>query len=258
MNGLFITGTDTDTGKTLVTLVIMQALQQNGIAVSGMKPVAAGIEIASELGSVKSRDRAMSAARQVKTNADALAIQQQSSVTPEYSTVNPYLFDPPIAPHIAAQQADVKITSQPILQAYQQLRENVDCVVVEGAGGWLVPLNDDPSDHQLDIADLPVLLGLPVVLVVGLKLGCINHARLSYEAIRQKGCRFAGWISSQVDAGMTNVDANIDALAHYLGPCLGNIPFLEIDRNNILENAVQSVRYIDTDALYKVITDDEK
>jgi dethiobiotin synthetase len=184
----------------------MQKLQQSGLRVNAMKPVAAGTE-PSVLPAV---------------NGDALLLQQQASQSADYRLVNPYLFESSIAPHIAAMKQGVEIDLEVIRQAYNLLEQQADITLVEGAGGWLVPLND-----FADISDIPPLLGLPVILVVGLKLGCINHARLSLQAVKAKGCQLAGWVGSQVDEAMSHVDDNIATLSRYLEvPCLGIIPFL--------------------------------
>jgi len=207
MPAVFVTGTDTDAGKTLVTLGLMHALQEKGLRVNGMKPVAAGVSIIEG----------------EAVNDDAQLILQQSSRQLEYKLVNPYLFEPAIAPHIAAQQVDRVIELQLIQVALREIEKQSDLVVVEGAGGWLVPLND-----QQDVADIAVNMNLPVILVVGLKLGCLNHARLSMQAIQSRGCRVIGWIGSQIAPEMMNVDENIETLKQYLPvQCLGIVPWLE-------------------------------
>ena len=225
MAAFFITGTDTDCGKTLITLGLMQALQQSGLQVNAMKPVAAGVTHYESL----------------QFNEDAVMLQQQSSVEPEYQLLNPYLFEPAIAPHIAAAEDNVVIDMVCIRQAFNTLRSQAEVTLVEGAGGWLVPLNE-----QLDVSDIPQQLELPVILVVGLKLGCINHARLSMQSIRTKGCRVVGWVGTQVDPDMSHARENIATLKRYLDvPCLGIVPFLK----NAL--AVQVAGYLTIDELVK-------
>ena len=141
----------------------------------------------------------------------------------DYAAVNPYLFEPAIAPHIAAEQKHVKVEIERIESAYSKLSDKADYIFVEGAGGWLVPLTADA-----DMSDIPSRLDLSVILVVGLKLGCINHARLTMQAMMSTGCRISGWIGTQVDADMQFVNENIKTLKKYLGvPCLGIIPFLK-------------------------------
>jgi dethiobiotin synthetase len=207
MPAVFITGTDTDSGKTLVTLGLMHALQKQGLRVNGMKPVAAGVsEVDGQL-----------------VNQDAHLIRVQATCLLDYELVNPFLFKPAIAPHIAARLIDEKIQFQAIRQALSKIEKQSDLVLVEGAGGWMVPLDD-----QMDVADIAVKMNLPVILVVGLKLGCINHARLSMQAIQARGCQVLGWIGSQVDPKMMNVDENIETLKQYLpAKCLGIIAFQE-------------------------------
>jgi dethiobiotin synthetase len=207
MPAVFITGTDTGSGKTLVTLGLMHALQERGLRVNGMKPVAAGT---SEINGVM-------------VNEDAEQIRQQATKLLAYDVVNPFLFEHPIAPHIAARHALRSITIDLVRVALARIIKQSDLVVVEGAGGWLVPMND-----KQDVADIASNMNLPVILVVGLKLGCINHARLSMQAIQEKGCRVIGWIGSQIDREMMNVDDNIETLKQYLPvQCLGIVPWLE-------------------------------
>ena len=206
--GYFITGTDTDCGKTEITLGVIRRLQQQGLRVAGMKPVAAGAEESAE------------GAR----NGDALRIAAAASVPAAYSDINPYLFAPPIAPHIAAQQAGVAICFDTIAQAYGRLAAPVDRVVVEGAGGWQVPLGEEGS-----IGDLARHLRLPVLLVVGLKLGCLNHALLSVESIEANDCRLAGWVANTLDPAMAQQSANIATLQRMIGaPLLGVVPHLSL------------------------------
>ncbi len=178
--GIFVTGTDTGIGKTVVSLGLMQALQDQGLTVAGMKPVSAGCE------------QTAAGLR----NDDAVLLQQQSSITLEYAAVNPYAFEPAIAPHLAARAAGVEIDLDVILTAYRALAARVDCVVVEGVGGWRVPLNERAS-----VADLAAALGLDVCLVVGLRLGCLNHALLSAASIEAAGCHLAGWVANRLAGG---------------------------------------------------------
>lgn len=203
-NGYFITGTDTEVGKTRVSLALLHKLQQQGLRVAGMKPVAAGCEeTAAGL-----------------RNEDALALQAASSVALPYDTINPYAFAPPIAPHLAAQDAGVTIEIERILTAYHDIASQVDQVIVEGAGGWRVPLNDDQ-----DMSDLAVAFGLPVVLVVDIRLGCINHALLSAQAIAARGLPLAGWIANHAHGDYERSADNIASIEARVGtPLLGVIP----------------------------------
>ncbi|MCW8917264.1 MAG: dethiobiotin synthase [Gammaproteobacteria bacterium] len=204
--GFFITGTDTEVGKTLCTLGLMARLQQLGHTVVGMKPVASGCrETPAGL-----------------RNADALLIQRQGSVMIDYDTINPYRFYPAIAPHLAAAQAGERIKVGKIVEQFIRLKRQTDCVVVEGVGGWLVPLNDEET-----VADLAVALQLPVILVVGLRLGCINHALLTAESIRASGCTLGGWVANCVPPEMPDYQQSVAALARRLeAPLLGVTPLL--------------------------------
>lgn len=203
--GYFVTGTDTGVGKTWCSVALMARLQQQGRKVIGMKPVASGCErIDGEL-----------------RNEDALRLQAQSSQPLDYRRINPYAFAPAIAPHLAAAQIGERINLDTLVDAYTELTTEAEWLVVEGAGGWHVPLNE--SD---DIAALAQRLALPVVLVVGLRLGCINHALLSAEAIRASGCELAGWIANHLDTEMVLAQENIEAIATRINaPLLGVMPF---------------------------------
>lgn len=199
--GLFITGTDTGCGKTFVARALVRLLRDQGIRVAGLKPVAAGA---------------------VYTNAgwrndDALALLAEGAVDAPYERVNPYCFEAAIAPHLAAADAGTTIELAPIRDAYDALQGQAEAVIAEGAGGWLVPLGGG-----LDMAGVAASLGLPVVLVVGLRLGCLNHARLTEQAITAGGVTLAGWIGSQVDPEMPRLDENLATLREVLtAPCLG-------------------------------------
>ena len=205
MPGLFVTGTDTEVGKTRVSVALLHRLRQQGLRVAGMKPVAAGCEeTAAGL-----------------RNEDALALQAASSITLAYETLNPYAFAPPIAPHLAAGDAGVTIEIERILTAYHDIAARVDQVIVEGAGGWRVPLNDDQ-----DMSDLAVALGLPVVLVVDIRLGCINHALLSAQAIAVRGLPLAGWVANHAHGDYARSADNIASIEARVGtPLLGVMPY---------------------------------
>jgi dethiobiotin synthetase len=204
--GIFVTGTDTSVGKTWVSAGIMAALQLQGKRVLGMKPVAAGC------------DETADGLR----NEDALLLQQQGSLPMDYALINPYAFAPPVAPHLAAAQASVHIDLERIERYYQTLAEAADAVVVEGAGGWLVPLNERDS-----MADLAARLELEVVLVVGLRLGCINHALLTAESIRAHGGKLTGWVANTLDLHMSKLPQNVLSIQQRIGaPLLGLIPYM--------------------------------
>lgn len=205
--GIFVTGTDTEIGKTVISVGLMRHLQDRGLTVAGMKPVASGCE------------RTADGLR----NDDALRLQQQASIDLDYAAVNPYAFEPAIAPHLAAAEAGVNIEAGRILAAYTALAEQVDCVVVEGVGGWCVPLGD-----ALDVAGLARTLDLEVCLVVGMRLGCLNHALLTAGAIEASGCRLAGWVANRVPPAMERCDENINTLNRKLSsPLIGTVPTLE-------------------------------
>lgn len=209
--GLFITGTDTGAGKTEVTLALMAHLTARGHRVLGMKPVASGSEpVASDAQHVRLH------------NDDALRIQAQGHQHVDYDWVNPYAFEPAIAPHLAAEAQQIEIQPEPILKAYGRLAVRADWVLVEGVGGWLVPLG-----AQWSVADLAQHLGLPVVLVVGLRLGCLNQALLTQEAMLARGMAPIGWIGCQVEPDMAALEGNIQTLRRAMtSPCLGILPWM--------------------------------
>ena len=212
--GFFITGTDTDVGKTYVASQIIRAFSESKYKVSGFKPVASGsVMVGGEL-----------------KNNDALSLINEASVSLPYKTVNPYCFEPPIAPHIAADQMGVEIELSTIQCCYMAHETASDVVIVEGAGGWKVPLGP-----QLSFDDVALALNLPVILVVGLQLGCINHALLSEAAILSKGCRIVGWVGNQVKANFSEADENLTALkARMESPCLGYFDYQSVTENNEL------------------------
>lgn len=203
--GLFVTGTDTGVGKTLVSQVLLYALRRRHAAVAGFKPVASGCERTPE----------------GLRNDDALALQAASSIPLAYEVVNAYAFAPPIAPHLAAEQAGVDIDIDVILQRIGSV--DADRIIVEGVGGWLVPLN-----RRQSVADLAQRLNLPVVLVVGLRLGCLNHALLTADAIRSRGLELAGWVANRIDPGFERCEENIATLQGRLdAPLLMRIPWFD-------------------------------
>jgi dethiobiotin synthetase len=204
--GYFITGTDTGVGKTVVTLGLMQRLQGQGRRVVAMKPVASGCRRTG----------------QGLRNADALLLQQQGSLPLEYSQVNPYAFEPAIAPHLAAAETGVRIELDAIMRGFERLAAQADLIFVEGIGGWLVPLNEVQT-----VADLAADLGLGIILVVGIRLGCLNHALLTQAAIAGAGLRLAGWVANHPSPGCERAGENIRALqSRITAPLLGTVPFL--------------------------------
>jgi dethiobiotin synthetase len=209
--GYFVTGTDTGVGKTRITLALMHALQKDGSTVTGMKPVASGCDKTSE----------------GLRNEDALLLQAQSSIDLLYESINPYAFELPVSPHIAAEKAGAKIQIDVIHKQMVLLMESADCLMVEGVGGWHVPLCDQKGD-QKNTEDLAIALGLPVILVVGMRLGCLNHALLTHEAIIRSGLQCAGWVANQVDPDFSHSQENIETLkAQIKEPLIGVVPFQE-------------------------------
>lgn len=204
---VFVTGTDTGVGKTLVSCALIHALAQRGLRVAGMKPVAAGAQCVGTLLHNDDVDALVAAA------GGAFALQD----------VGPYVLENALAPHIAARIEGVSIRMVTILQAYERLRMASDAVVVEGVGGFCVPLGPDG-----DTADLAQRLGLPVVLVVALRLGCLNHAALTAEAIRSRGLWLVGWVGNRIqEQPMEREVENVTALGEVLAaPCLGCVPWL--------------------------------
>ena len=207
MNSVFVTGTDTAVGKTLVALCLLHVLKDRGIDAAGMKPVAAGT--VSDTGPPR--------------NNDALALIEASQVQLPYELVNPFCFTEPIAPHIAADEENNPIDTAVIKRAYTEISTLTNFVVVEGAGGWLVPISASQT-----MADLVLDMKWPVVLVIGLRLGCLNHALLTAESIRHKGVTFAGWIGSHVNPVFYKAEQNIATLRSRIdAPCLGIFPYCE-------------------------------
>lgn len=199
----FVTGTDTEIGKTLVAGTLLYALSQQGLHAAGMKPIAAGAEL---------RDG-------VWHNEDIDFLAASATVSLPTALTTPYLFEEPAAPHIAAANEGISIEPARILDCYAQVHAAADAVVVEGVGGWSAPLS-----ATLDQLDLVRALDLPVVLVVGLRLGCINHARLTARAIAADGARLIGWIASDVDPAMARADDNFRLLHERLSvPCWGRL-----------------------------------
>jgi dethiobiotin synthetase len=220
--GFFITGTDTDVGKTWVSVALLRYFRHQGYSVAGMKPVAAGCQW---------RDGRL-------FNQDALLLQANASPLPVYQQVNPYAFEAAVSPHLAA--AGVEVRLETILAAYSELAANADVVLVEGAGGWLSPLAEG-----LDNAGLAEALQLPVILVVGLRLGCINQARLSFGAIQQSSLRCAGWVAVTLDTGMQQIQGHIDYISQSLdAPLLAVLPYTEVADFDLLAAQFKSVELL--------------
>lgn len=202
--GFYVTGTDTGIGKSVVSAALLHALRARGLRAVGMKPVASGCE------RIDGHWR----------NEDALLLQTASDPRPDYADVNPYALPQPLAPEIALREAGAELGLATIQAAHARLAAMADVVVVEGVGGWAAPLSG-----ELDQLDLVRALRLPVVMVVGLRLGCINHARLTADAILASGARLDGWVANGIDPSMARTDENFEILLHRLPvPCWGRIP----------------------------------
>ena len=203
----FITGTDTDAGKTSVAAGLLCAAKQQGCSTLAMKPVASGCDMSTE----------------GLRNSDALALIAQSTVPLPYAQVNPYAFAPAIAPHIAAQEAGVELSVAGLYRAAQViLQEQADFTLIEGAGGWRVPISNTEF-----LSDFAIALQLPVILVVGVKLGCINHALLSAQAILSDGLKLAGWVANVVDPNCARLAENLATLQQLMpAACLAEVPHL--------------------------------
>jgi len=194
--GMFIAGTDTDVGKTVAACALVRGLRALGRRVAVMKPVASG---------------ATPTAHGLR-NADALALMEAAQIELDYALVNPYCFEPPVSPHIAAKEAGIEVDIAKIRHNYDLLAAGADWVIVEGAGGWFAPVNDRQT-----MADLAWSLSIPALMVVGLKLGCLNHAQLTRIGIEAHGVSFAGWIANGVDPQMARAEENLAALERLLG-----------------------------------------
>lgn len=206
----FITGTDTNVGKTWATLALMNHFKQQNLSVLGMKPVASGCE---KIGDEWKND-------------DALAIQKNGSFVVDYEIINPFAYELPISPHLAGKENPANFDT--ILANFQTLQKLADVVIVEGAGGWYAPLTENET-----IADLAKLLDLPIILVVGIRLGCINHALLTAQAIQNAGLHCVGWLAVCNDANFECVDLTIESLKERLEiPLLAIFPYsTEIERD---------------------------
>lgn len=224
MRNLFITGTDTGVGKTLVSCALIHALVVRGCTVAGMKPIASGSE--STVDGLR--------------NSDALALQHAANVRADYATINPYCFAPAIAPHLAAREMGVAIELDVLQHAYQQLAEHAEIVIVEGAGGWRVPL--EPQGY---LSDFPEQLKLEVILVVGMRLGCLNHALLTAEVIQSGPCRLGGWVGNVIDPHFAPLQENLATLRERLTvPCLGLLPYCKSPNPQALAELLDLTSYL--------------
>lgn len=201
----FITGTDTEVGKTYTTAALLHAFIKQGYQAVGYKPVAAGADLAPEH----------------QLNSDAVTLQHASAIALPYAAINPVLLETPCSPHWAAVLANKPIDTQMLSDGLAHLKQQASPVLVEGAGGWQVPLSETET-----LADWVVAHQLPVIMVVGIKLGCLNHALLTAEAIRARGLTLAGWVANAVAPKVQHSDEMVRYLdAHLDAPCLGHLPF---------------------------------
>jgi len=220
----FISGTDTGIGKTIVASAIIRALRADGVAALGMKPIASGAVMTRE--GLRSEDAlALAAAAKAELMGGPEPLRRggrpSDQAVLDYRDVNPYCFGPAVSPHIAAREAGVAIDLAVIRHHLERLRARSDCVIVEGAGGLLAPIDEEGQS----MADLAAALSLPVLIVVGLRLGCLNHARLTLEALRARGLRYAGWIANAVDPAFERASENLLTLGRLLGePPLERMP----------------------------------
>lgn len=206
-NGLFITGTDTEVGKTLVSGALILKLREQGIQTIGFKPVVAGT---------------YQDATGKTLNEDVETLRIASNLGSAELNLSPYVLDQPAAPHLVAARQGLKLEMGVMLQTFHHIQNQADCVVVEGAGGLLIPLND-----QKDLSDFAKEIDLPIILVVGMKLGCINHALLTYEAIKARNLKMAGWIANTLTSEMPLLQENLETLKTKItSPFLGLIPAL--------------------------------
>jgi len=203
--GFFIVGTDTGVGKTTVSLLLLKLFKKLGYTTAALKPIAAG--------AIKTKHGLR--------NEDALLLQEVITTNWDYEKINPFIFEPPISPNFAAAKANSKLTVAKVVNACQPvLNSDADIIVVESAGGWLVPIN-----QQQTMADLATAFNLPLILVVGLRLGCLNHTLLTYQAIKASGLKLAGWMANKIDPEMLCVDDNIKYLKDNIdAPLLSVIP----------------------------------
>jgi dethiobiotin synthetase len=216
-SGLFITGTDTAIGKTTIALGLMSALQKTGLKVAAMKPVSAGCKVT----------------EQGLRNEDAVLLMQQASVKLPYELVNPYAFEPAIAPHIAAAESSIDINIDHIQDCYQQIAKRADIVVIEGAGGWLVPINKTET-----MADVAMQLNVDIVTVVGIRLGCLNHALLTVNSINAGNFKHRGWIANHINDSTKRASENIETLRKRIAvPLLDEVQFGAIDAMNLDNSA---------------------
>ena len=218
MPGIFITGTDTEIGKTRVACALLNILNKNDIKTVGMKPVASGAELVNN---------------QLQ-NEDAINLINASTVKLPYGLVNPYVFKTPASPHIAASIDNQKIELDKITSCYREIESQSDFVIVEGVGGWLAPVNETQT-----VADMAEALQLPVIIAVGMRLGCLNHALLTAQHIQQNGLKLVGWIANSVDNNFSFLEENINTLTEQINAPL--IARLGFDKKNFASEYEDSI-----------------
>ena len=218
---VFVTGTDTDAGKTFVSELLLLKAQQLGKSCFGLKPIAAGCELHED----------PSTSEKLWKNDDALILQSASEPSQAYEIHNPIALPPAIAPHIAAKMQKIDLSVEQLLKDCESgLSQDVDFHLTEGAGGWLVPLNEEET-----LADFAKELSAELVLVIGMKLGCINHAMLTHALIKQSGLKLSGWVANHIDPEMSQQDQNFEYLVNHIdAPCLGRIPHSRGDKSALL------------------------
>ena len=232
MSGLFITGTDTEIGKTFVSSLLIKLLAEEGLNAVGMKPIASGAKVIDGL----------------LKNEDALSLIEASNVDVDYQSINPYVFEPAVSPHIAAEEAGIEINIDKIKLCFEQLQKKSDAVIVEGVGGWYAPVSINCT-----VADLAEELSLPIILVVGLRLGCLNHALLTAQAIRQSGLPVAGWIANHVEKDFSSSEKNIMTLKHFLNdfPFLGSVSYQTSSSNKPPQHHINKQELINSLSIKK-------
>src|SRR3990167_269295 len=216
MKLIFITGTDTGIGKTTISTILLNRLNEKGYKTVGLKPLASGC------------------------NEDALMLQKTASVFSEYETVNPIALIEAIAPHLAAQKMKIELTKKLLSEKIlSSINKDADINIIEGAGGWCIPLND----HEL-YSDVIVDLKIPVILVIGIRLGCLNHAILTYQNMLQQQAKLIGWIANCIDPNMLEISDNIDTLKQWIKkPCLGIVKNNQYDNAEININLIEEILF---------------
>ena len=225
-HGFFVTGTDTEVGKTLVSGALILKLREQGMNTIGFKPVVAGT---------------YQDANGITLNEDLETLRTSSNLRPGELSLCPYVLDRPAAPHLVAKEQGLQLQMDVMKQAFQNIQNQAECVVVEGAGGLLIPLNDDE-----DLGDFAIEINLPVILVVGMKLGCINHALLTYDAIKARHLNIAGWVANTLNSEMPLLQENLQTLkTRIAAPFLGLIPALpkELEKSDNSPYSIEALTF---------------